>query len=486
MKRNSPSHVSRHSLPVLLVDDEQQILLGYRAMLLTQGIENILAVDDSRNVLPLLSGQDMSAVVLDLNMPHIPGLVLLEKIRSEFPHLAVIIVTAANDVEKAVECMKIGATDYLVKPVEDNRFISSVKKALELNSMGEEITSLREHISSLRHHLLTDKLEYEQAFSSILTQSKKMRAVFHYIETISRSREPVLVTGETGAGKELVSKAIHDISEMSGAFVAVNAAGLDDTIFSDTLFGHKKGAYTGADKDRDGLIVRASGGTLFLDEFADLNIMSQIKLLRLIEDGTYYPLGSDLPEKSDARIIAATNRDINKLVSEGKFREDLYYRLSVIQVQIPPLRERFEDLYVLADHFLEMSARSLKKKKPTPPNELISLLSSYHYPGNIRELKAIIFDAVAKHSSGVLSLGCVKEYFIRQGKYMQPVISIPNSGKTAMPDISGRFPTLKEAEDFIVTEALKRSNGNQGIAASLLGITRQALNSRLKTLRSRP
>ncbi len=470
----------KKNVPVLLVDDEQQILLGYRAMLLTGGIENIVTIDDSRKVMPLLAREEVAAVVLDLNMPHIPGDVLLEQIKSEFPHIAVIIVTAANDVEKAVECMKKGALDYLVKPIEDNRFISSVKKALELNSLQGEITSLREHISSLRHHFLTDKLEYEQAFSSILTQSKKMRAVFHYIEAISKSQEPVLITGETGVGKELISEAIHKISGLKGNFIAINVAGLDDTMFSDTLFGHKKGAYTGADKDRAGLIIKASEGTLLLDEFADLNEKSQIKLLRLIENGIYYPLGSDSPEKSNARIIAATNRDIHKMVSAGDFREDLYYRLSAIQVNIPPLREHLEDIPILVDYFLESSSESLKKKKPTSPPELISLLSSYHFPGNIRELKAMIFDAVAKHKSGVLSLGCFNEYVMKKGKFTQPDISIPEQGLSSMPDISGKFPSLKEVEDFIISEALKRSNGNQGIAASLLGITRQALNSRLK------
>jgi len=470
----------KKNVPVLLVDDEQQILLGYRAMLLTGGIEDIVTIDDSRKVMPLLAEEEVAAVVLDLNMPHIPGDVLLEQIKSEFPHIAVIIVTAANDVEKAVECMKKGALDYLVKPIEDNRFISSVKKALELNSLQGEITSLREHISSLRHHLLTDKLEYEQAFSSILTQSKKMRAVFHYIEAISKSQEPVLITGETGVGKELISEAIHKISSLEGNFIAVNVAGLDDTMFSDTLFGHKKGAYTGADKDRAGLIVKASEGTLLLDEFADLNEKSQIKLLRLIENGIYYPLGSDIPEKSNARILAATNRDIHKMVSAGAFREDLYYRLSAIQIHIPPLRERIEDIPILVDYFLESSSESLKKKKPTPPPELISLLSSYHFPGNIRELKAMIFDAVAKHKSGVMSLGCFNDYIVKKGKFTEPEIAIPEQGLSSMPDISGRFPTLKEIEDFMISKALKRSNGNQGIAASLLGITRQALNSRLK------
>lgn len=467
------------SVPVLLVDDEQQILLGYKAMLLTEGIDNIITVDDSRKVLPLLSEKEVSTVVLDLNMPHIPGFVLLEKIKLEFPHIAVIIITAANDVEKAVECMQKGALDYIVKPVENNRFVSSIKKAMELNSLREEISSLREHISSLRHHLLSDKLEHEQALSSILTQSKKMRAIFHYIETISRSHEPVLIMGETGVGKELVSKAIHDISKLKGNFIAVNVAGLDDTMFSDTLFGHKKGAYTGADKDRAGLIVKASGGTLLLDEFADLNDKSQIKLLRLIENKTYFPLGSDSPEITDARILASTNHDIKKMVSEGKFREDLYYRLCSIQVHIRPLRERPEDIPILVDHYLEVSSKSLKKKKPTPPPEIISLLSSYHFPGNIRELKAMIFDAVARHKSGVLSLKCIDEYIREKGTHLPSSISIAKHGSTTLPDISGRFPTLKEVEEFMVSEALKKSNGNQRVAASLLGITRQALNSRL-------
>jgi transcriptional regulator with PAS, ATPase and Fis domain len=168
------------------------------------------------------------------------------------------------------------------------------------------------------------------------------------------------------------------------------------------------------------------------------------------------------------------------MVSAGAFREDLYYRLSAIQVNIPPLRERLEDVPVLVDYFLESSSKSLKKKKPTPPPELISLLSSYHFPGNIRELKAMVFDAVAKHKSGVLSLGCFNDYIMTNGKFTQPEIVIPEQGLSSMPDISGRFPTLKEVEDFMISEALRRSNANQGIAASLLGITRQALNSRLK------
>ncbi len=465
---------------ILLIDDEPQMLLSYKVNLRTEGFDNILTTSDSRNVLELLTENEVSAVVLDLNMPHLSGDELLLDITQEFPHIAVIIVTAENEVERAVECMKKGALDYHVKPVGDDRLVSSIKKALELRALKNEVSSLRQHILSLRSNLLKDKLEHEHVFSSILTQSMKMQNVFYYIETTAKTEEPILILGETGVGKELISKAIHTISNVQGSLVAVNVAGVDDHVFSDTLFGHTKGAFTGADKDRKGLIVKASDGTLLLDEIGDLNDVSQVKLLRLIENGTYYPLGSDIPEKSNARIIAATNRDIHEMVSEGTFREDLYYRLSTIQVNIPPLRDRFEDLPILVDHFIGISAKSLKKKKPVPPPEIIPLLSSYHFPGNIRELKAVIFDAVAKHTSGVLSLRSIKNYITSKVKHLEPAISIPENGDPAMPDIAGRFPTIKEIEDFIILEALKRSNGNQGIAASMLGITRQALNSRIR------
>jgi DNA-binding NtrC family response regulator len=472
--------MSNSDLPVLLVDDEPQILLSYEAMLNTEGIKNILSIDDSRKVLPLLTEQEISVVVLDLNMPYMSGIELLEKIHNEFPHISVLIITADNDLDNAVECMKNGAFDYIVKPVEHSRFISSIKKVLEIREMREELSSLRRHMSSLKQHLLTDKLEHASAFSSILTRSKKMRAIFHYVETVSKSEEAVLITGETGVGKELISMAIHDISAVKDELVAVNLAGLDDTLFSDTLFGHKKGAFTGADKEREGLIVKATKGTLYLDEIGDLSEMSQVKLLRLLEERVYYPLGSDIPEKSNARIIASTNQDLKKLISEGKFRKDLYYRLSAVHIRIPSLRERIEDIPILLDYFFESSADSLKKDTPSRPPELITLLSNYYFPGNIRELKAMVFDAVARHKSGVLSLDFFKEFIKEKGEYIAPYISLPDDAAVSIMDLSGRFPTIKEVVDHMVSEALKRSNGNQGIAASLLGITRQALNRRLR------
>lgn len=466
-------------LPVLIVDDEKQILLSYSVMLRTAGIENVTTLSDSRKVMSLLAKEDVSLIVLDLKMPHISGTDLLDQIKHELPHISVIIVTANNDLEEAVNCMKRGASDYLVKPVEKNRFVSSIKTALELNVLRSEVSTLKEHVSSLRQHLLTDKLEHEDAFSSILTGSKKMRALFHYAEAISRSFNPVAISGETGTGKELMARVVHEVSGVRGDFVAVNVAGLDDTMFSDTLFGHKKGAYTGAEKDREGLIVKAAAGTLLLDEIGDLNESSQVKLLRLLEEGVYYPLGSDVPQKSRARIIVSTNRDCQKRMAEGKFRKDLYYRLCSIHIQIPPLRERTEDIVMLLDHFIDESAKALNKKKPYAPRELVTLLSNYTFPGNVRELKAMVFDAVAQHRSGVLSLNSFRKFILEKGGHIETAILSPQPRDSSSLDFSGRFPSLKEAEDFLIAQALKRSDGNQGIAASLLGLTRQALNKRL-------
>jgi DNA-binding NtrC family response regulator len=409
--------------------------------------------------------------VLDLTMPHLSGREVLEEIRKVRPQIPVIVMTGRNDVDTAVACMKSGAFDYLVKPVEGARLVSSVKRALELNALQYEVYSLR-------RELLSPDVAHPDAFSPIVTNSPEMRAIFKYVEAIAPSGQPVLITGETGVGKELFARAVHTLSGNKGPFVAVNVAGLDDTVFSDTLFGHRRGAFTGADQAREGLVAHSSGGTLFLDEIGDMRESSQVKLLRLIEEKEYHPLGSDTPMRTDARVVCSTFHDLKHLVSTGRFRRDLYYRLSTHTVHIPPLRERTADIVLLADHFLEETAKSLGKKKPTVPPELYTLLSTYHFPGNVRELKATMFDAVARHKSGVLSLGSFKR---TMGEPVPAEVDTPsNAGEEAAPFLfSGRFPTLAESEEYLVSEALRRANNNQGIAATLLGITRQALNKRI-------
>ncbi|MBI5642059.1 MAG: sigma-54-dependent Fis family transcriptional regulator [Deltaproteobacteria bacterium] len=455
-------------LPVLLVDDEPQILKSFSVMLRSYGIKQVQTIDDSREVLPFLEHHEVSAVVLDLSMPHLSGSELLNEINNLHPLVPVIIMTAVNEIEMAVSCMKAGAFDYLVKPVEKSRFESSIRRALEL-------TALRTEVSSLKRRLLQGELEKEDAFSSIITVNKKMRAVFQYVEVIAETQQPVLIIGETGVGKELFARAVHDISERRGGFVAVNVAGLDDTMFSDTLFGHKKGAYTGAEDAREGLIAQAAGGTLFLDEIGDTTESSQVKLLRLLQEQKYYPLGSDVPKQSDVRIVVATNRDLQKLIADGKFRKDLYYRLRAHQVNIPPLRDRSDDIPLLLNHFLIEAARSMKKKKPTPPPELVTLMSTYHFPGNVREMQAMVYDAVARHKGGVLSTESFKD-IIGQERLVKGEHAAEEETLSYSPS---HFPTLKDMEDMLISKALEIANGNQGIAASLLGITRQALNKRI-------
>jgi PAS domain S-box-containing protein len=358
----------------------------------------------------------------------------------------------------------------------DDNIIGSIHIVRDIS----ERKQMENEITSLKKHLLTGELENEAAFSLIITKSKKMRAIFQYIESVSKSQNPVFITGETGVGKELIARSVHLSSELKGEYTAVNVAGLDDTLFSDTLFGHKKGAFTGADKEREGLIVRASGGSLLLDEIGDLRKTSQVKLLRLLEDRLYYPLGSDAPGKSNARIIACSNQDIEKQIDEGQFRRDLYYRLCAHHICIPPLRERLQDIPLLLDHFLTNASKVMDKKKPALSSELVTLLSNYHFPGNIRELQAMVHDAIAQHKSGRLSLESFKK-FIKQKRPHAKTVPLSSDAKDySIRDMFGHFPTLKEMEDHLISEALKSSHDKQGSAASLLGITRQALNQRLK------
>jgi DNA-binding NtrC family response regulator len=459
---------------VLLVDDEPRTLLSFSTLLKSSGLRHVTTIDDSRSVIPFLEEHPVALVVLDLSMPFIPGQDLLVEIQQQYPETPVIIMTATNEIDTAVECMQNGAMDYLVKPVENNRFLSSVQRALELYRLKQEVSYLKKYV-------LSDKLENPTAFEHIITISKKMSAIFKYVEAISQSSQPVLITGETGVGKELVAKALHLCGRSRKEFIAVNVAGLDDTMFSDTLFGHKKGAFTGADVKRDGLIARAAGGTIFLDEIGDLNPQSQVKLLRLIQEQEFYPLGSDIPHKTDAHIIVATNQDLDQLMEKNKFRRDLYFRLSAHHIHVPPLRERQEDIPVLLDHFIEKAAHSLKKKAPQPPPQLTALLCHYDFPGNTRELESMVYDAISRHTSGMLSMDSFKRV-IKTGmpipggkKETEASLSAPHP----LEQIFGRFPTLKQVEDYMVDEALKRANGNQGIAATFLGITRQALNKRL-------
>ena len=319
-------------------------------------------------------------------------------------------------------------------------------------------------------------LQHPDAFSEIVTRNRQMLTTFKYVEAIADDGHPVLLTGESGVGKELVARAIHRLSHREGKFVSENIAGLDDNLVTDTLFGHARGAFTDAGIVRKGLVEEAGGGTLFLDEIGDLSIGSQVKLLRLIEEKEYRPLGVDEVRASDARIIIATNVNLEKKLEEGKFREDLYFRLTH-RIHIPPLRERLDDLPLLIDHFLGLGAQARGAAKPAVLQELLPVLESYSFPGNVRELKNMLDNAWNGNKARSLSLSYLRDY-IRRATSNNPHQDVQLS-------FAGKFPSLQEVEQAVVAEALKRANGNQSSAARLLGLSASALSRRLSHHRGR-
>ena len=348
-----------------------------------------------------------------------------------------------------------------------------------------EVGDLRSENRLLQERLRFNRLEHPEAFADIVTASPAMDVVLRKVELVAASVHPVFITAETGVGKEKIAAAIHQLSGRPGKFVKANIAGVDDQLFSDALFGHEKGAFTGADSARMGLIEQASGGTLFLDEIGDLSMESQHKLLRFLQEGHYHALGRDEEKTGDVRTVAATNRTIEFLTEGRTFREDLYFRLRTHHIHLPALRERKEDIPLLVSHFLKQSAEALGKKVPTPPPELFTLLETYHFPGNIRELESMVHDAVSRHEGGVLSTASFREEIeeqtsVSRGNTVTAVGEVEFAEAVA---IARSLPSLREVEPLVIAEALKRADGNQSIAARLLGMSTQALNKRLSRAR---
>lgn len=435
--------------PVLVIDDDTGLLLSIRAAMASHGMPEPAVLSDSRDAIDLLKKRHFPIVLIDLMMPHISGLEVLDKIKKCFPEISCIIVTAVDDINTAVEAMKKGAYDYIVKPLNIDQLVIVVRRALERYN-------LKHGLSLFERRQLFSDLKNLEAFDDIVSEDESMALVFHQIEAVAPTDYSVVISGESGTGKEKVARVLHKLSMRSNApFIAVNMASFSKTLFEDEFFGHKKGAFTDAATDKKGFFEQADKGTLFLDEIAELDMSLQSKLLRVIEEQEFYRLGSSNIQDIDVRIISATNRDINEEIGRGNFRSDLYYRLNMYNIKIPPLRERKNDILPLARHFLKMYSGKNGKKIESISNDFSRNLLEYSFPGNVRELENIIASAVLLEKSGVLTLSSARHL---------PQFSKQKQGADE------RILTLLELEKNHIENVLKICEGNRKKAAKLLGI----------------
>ena len=447
--------------PILLVDDEPSWLHSLSFTLEYSGnYNNLLICNNSRELIGMLRCQEVGLVLLDLVMPHIGGEDLLVQVVQEFPDVPVIVLSGLNQLETAVRCMKLGAFDYYVKTTEPDRLIGGIEKALGMRA-------LRRENRELSSRLLRRELQHPELFAAFATRSQKLEAVFHYLEAIAGSTEPLLISGEPGTGKDLAARALHALVSPAGPMVAVAGADLNEREFILRLCGTEQ---------QPGLLDQSRGGVLHIDGIDNLPIPSQVKLVQLLQQGEYLPAGVTVPRRLEVRLVCSTSSDLAEAVGECRFRKDLYYRLSMHQVRMPPLRERLEDLPLLLEQFVAESCAALKRRKPALPRNLPALLASYPFPENIKELRELVASAVAQSPLGRLSLEPFRHYFNR------PEATPVDAAQTGTPLllVPGRLPTLAEARDLVIQEALRRANGNQSIAARLLGISQPALSIHLK------
>ncbi|MFT5128240.1 MAG: DNA-binding NtrC family response regulator [Rhodothermales bacterium] len=461
---------------ILVIDDDDVVVAVVQAVVAKQGHQLDICRDGREGIQFLSNQPHPDLILLDLMMPHVDGFGVLKWVRQhpELVGIPVICITNLDDANVIGRVFESGAADYIGKPIRPYELLARIRLHLTLQHQHDEIRRAQTEVLALRDGLFGGELQHPSHFSHIITDDSAMKAVFHYIEAVAPGSRPVLVTGETGTGKELIARSIHDVSGRRGNFVAVNVAGLDDNLFSDALFGHDKGAFTGAVRERRGLVEEAAGGTLFLDEIGDLVPASQVKLLRLLQEHEYYRLGSDDKRSSDARVVVATHQGLDQKAAVGDFRSDLYYRLSAHQVKISPLRERSSDIPLLFMHFLKQAAADLQVEPPEIGEDEMDRLEAREFPGNIRELEGVAHDRVTR---------------ARLTAKPAPSASVASPKQALVPAVdpghsfvysSEEFPTLKSMTGELIDQAIARSR-NQAGAAKLLGISRQALNKRLKS-----
>lgn len=448
---------------ILVADDEQSMREFLDIMLKKEGYKVTLA-SNGEEVIHLIENDLFDLVLLDIRMPKLDGITALKRIKAISPETIVIMITAYASADTAIKAMKEGAYDYITKPFKVDEIKLIVKNALEKISLQKENLLLKQVVKD-RYH-----------FGNIIGQSSKMLALYELLEKVAPTKTNILITGESGTGKELVAKAIHYNSpRKEKPFVTLNCGAIPETLIESELFGHVKGAFTDAIATKKGLFEVADEGTIFLDEISELPLLMQVKLLRVLQDKEFKRVGGTEDIRVDVRIISATNKDLELAVKEKRFREDLFYRLNVIQIKLPPLRERKEDIPLLASHFLKKYSEELNKKISTITPEALQILLNYEYPGNVRELQNIIERAVALESHTELTTHHLHSYlseppFLKKG----PIdIEIPSEGI----DLE---KVVEELERTLLLKALDKTKGIKKKAAELLHINFRSMRYRLE------
>lgn len=441
---------------VLVVDDERELLMSLEKVLAKEGYR-VLTAERPRQALEILRSEPVDVVLSDLRMPEMSGTELLRECKKIAPEAEVIMLTAYGTVESAVEAMKEGAYDFITKPFKRVTVVKAIEKALEKQALSRENLYLRQQLESVRPK------------EQIIGKSPAIMRVLDLVRRVAPTNTTVLITGESGTGKELVARMIHQYSPRKNApFVAINCGAIPENLIESELFGHVKGAFTGATRDKDGLFKVANGGTLFLDEVCTIPLNLQVRLLRAIEEKEFLPVGGTRPVRVDVRILAASNRDLEKEVEEGRFREDLFYRLNVVNIEIPPLRERKEDIPLLVEHFVERHNRTLGKRVKGVDPETMSVLVNYEWKGNVRELENVIERAMILCDEDVIRVHHLP----------------PNLAQFAGQAVrSDRLKdAVREFERQHIYRVLERVGFDKLYAAKILGLSQSSLYRKLAEL----
>jgi len=451
-----------HKFKAIIVDDEISVCKAVKAILDIEGIESVYTTR-STEALELIKANSYDLAIMDLKMPVMDGLELYENAKGSAPDTIFMIITAYGTVQNAVDAIKRGIYDYILKPFTPDEVRIPLRRALEKKTLELENLELRSQV------------EVRYSFKSLIGNSAQMHEVFRVMRHAASSESTALITGESGTGKELVARAVHGNSvRAKRPFVTVNCGAIPEGLIESELFGHVKGAFTGSVADKLGLVEKADKGTLFLDEIGELAPPLQVKLLRVLQEGEFTRVGDTATRKVSVRVIAATNRDLRKAITDRNFREDLYYRLNVIPIELPPLRERIEDIPLLVSHFLEKHGPKAAEKKITGfSKDAMQALVNYHFPGNVRELENAVEYAIAFAAGPVIQPDELPRYIMEGDKMSDEARTIP-----IMP--------MKEAkaqfEKGLIVAALIESGGNVSEAARLLNIHRQNLQQKIRLL----